>query len=319
MALDPQVRPLVDQMNALLDHVGRDWTDPDVVRARTRAPVKPIEDRFPVASVADRAIPARDGHAIPIRVYKHGTGTLGVIVFFHGGGWVTGDLDSHDDICRRLAVGTGCVVVAVDYRRAPEHPFPKPLHDAADAISWVATASEFGGGRRRIVVAGDSSGGNLAAAAAILARDQGGPEIVLQVLVYPVLDGRMAASSYNENAEGFVLTARLMKWYWDQYAPGCVREDVLASPLRQPDLSWLPPALIVTADLDPLRGEGMEYAARLRAAGVEVTITNYLGAFHGFLGYGALMSVARDAFADVVSFIVKYMEATALDTDSRSP
>lgn len=301
MAFDSTTQALVDQLTGLLGNIGTEWNDPDEVRKMTSVPPPPLEERFPVRSVVDRSVQSRDGDDIPVRVYSPEGENLPGMVFFHGGGWVMGDLEGHDDICRRLAVQIGCVVVSVDYRLAPEHPFPQAVHDAVDATEWVAANSEeLGIDSTKLVVAGDSSGGNLAAVTAIIARDSRGPDLAMQLLIYPVTDGSMRTASYTENAEGYVLSSRLMAWYWDQYATGEDRSDVLASPIGHHDLSGLPPAHVVTADLDPLRDEGIAYAELLRAAGVEVSASNYPDAFHGFFGFGALMPVAVEAFDEAV-------------------
>lgn len=304
MTLDPAGRELVDQFNSRLSTIGVSCTDPDEVRRLTTSPLPPPEKRHQVDRVVDLTIPVRGGTAIPVRSYRVGAGERPAIVFFHGGGWVTGDLDSHDGICRRLATATRSVVISVGYRRAPEHPFPIPLTDAVDATAWVAShADALGIDPTKLALAGDSAGGNLAAATAILARDHDGPQIAMQVLIYPPFDAAMSTDSYRNNAEGWVLTAAQMSWYWDAYAPGATRDNPLASLIRHPDLTRLPPAYILTAGLDPLRDDGRQYAERMREAGVSVIHRDQPDAFHGFLGFGKVLPAATRAFEDVVDYM----------------
>ncbi|WP_251343379.1 alpha/beta hydrolase [Haloplanus halophilus] len=219
-----------------------------------------------------------------------------VLVYLHGGGWVRGDLDTHDGLCRLLAGAADCVVVSVDYRRAPEHPFPTPVRDAYAATAWASEhAGVAGGDPDRIVVGGDSAGGNLAAATTLLARERGGPEIAHQVLLYPVTDHAFDTASYAENASGYLLSRASMRWYWDRYLDDEVDgANPYASPLRAADLSGVPSATVITAGYDPLRDEGAAYADRLRQAGVAVTHENYPGMVHVFASFPDL-DRARDA------------------------
>jgi acetyl esterase len=242
-----------------------------------------------VASVSDRSIPGPGGD-IPVRVYAPAGATGGevlpVLVWFHGGGWVIGDIESSDPTVRTLANATGSVVVSVDYRLAPEHPFPAGLEDALAAVCWVVdNAAELGVDAGRLAVGGDSAGGNLAAAVAqeLCAT---GPEIRFQLLVYPVTDLHMNTVSYEDNAEGYFLTKETMVWFRGHYVGDDVdiREDPRVSPLLAHDgvFAELPPALVITAEFDPLRDEGEAYGERLRAAGVDATVTRYDGMIHGF-------------------------------------
>jgi acetyl esterase len=216
------------------------------------------------------------------------------ILFIHGGGWVICDLDTHDAVCRLLAVSSGCRVIALDYRRAPEDPFPAPLEDCWDALQAVVAES----GDAPLIIAGDSAGGNLAAACALRARDRGGPELALQVLVCPVFDHDMTTSSYRERASGpdLFITAKDMEWFWNNYIPDPAARSVPdASPLRAKDLSNLPAAIVITAEYDPLRDEGIAYAERLRDAGVRITHRHHDDMFHDFFSFVNLIDAGNEA------------------------
>ncbi len=232
----------------------------------------------------DRKIPGPAGE-IPIRVYTPaGEGPKPVIVYFHGGGWVIGELDTVDNPLRRIANRTGAVVVSVDYRLAPEHRYPAAFDDSYAATAWVAEhAAELGGEPERVAVCGDSAGGNLAAAVAIAARDRQGPRLTAQLLIYPVTDFGFTTESYEQNGEGYLLTKGSMQWFWAHYLGAQdLGKDPYACPARADDLSGLPPAFVATAEFDPLRDEGEAYAANLRIAGVDVTAKRYDGMLHGF-------------------------------------
>ena len=251
----------------------------------------------PVHSVSDRAVPGPGGD-LPVRVYRPREGeALPVLVYFHGGGWVAGNLDTHDGTCRALANRVPCVVVAVDYRLAPEHKFPAAVEDAHAALRWVAGhAGAIGGDPRRVAVGGDSAGGNLATVVARRWRDSGGTPLVFQLLVYPATDSRMHSASFVEHGDGCFLTREGMRWFWAHYlnsdADGQSPE---ASPIRAGDLSGLPPALVITAEFDPLRDEGEAYAERLRQAGVPAVTSRYDGMIHTFFGMAALWEEAERA------------------------
>lgn len=243
------------------------------------------------------AVEDRDADGVPVRVYRPSADpNLPIFVVLHGGGWVIGNVEQYDGIARWLANASGAVVVSVDYRLAPEHPYPAPLDDCFTALQWAAThATEIGGDASRIAVGGDSAGGNLAAVCALLARDAGRPELALQVLVYPVCDVDFGTPSYVANGEGYLLEAEQMRWFVDSYTAGKVDAgDWRISPLRAPDLRGVAPALVLTAEYDPLRDEGEAYADRLRAAGVAVEYRCYDGMIHSFFGLSAYDS-ARDA------------------------
>jgi acetyl esterase len=243
--------------------------------------------------------------AIPLRIYRPAgvadTTRLPAYVYFHGGGWVIGDLNTHDVVCRQLTAASGASVVSVDYRLAPEARFPAAADDAWAATRWVVGhAAELGLDADRLAVGGDSAGGNLATVVALMARDAGGPPIRLQVLIYPVTDVMRETRTYADFAEGYMLTRESMRWFIAQYLTSTDdAADWRVSPLRARSLAGLPPALIVTAGFDPLRDEGEMYAGRLRDAGVSVDYVCYGGMVHGFVGMGKLIDTANRAIAHI--------------------
>jgi len=283
MPLDPQARALIDQIAALGLPTVQDQT-PAAAREGMQLRRAALGPGEPVERVEDRTIDGPGG-SIPLRIYTPSRdGSLPVVVYFHGGGWVIGDIESHDRTCRALANRSGCVVVSVDYRLAPEHKFPAAAEDAYAATVWVAEhagALDADGGR--LAVAGDSAGGNLAAVVSLLARERGGPRIAFQLLIYPVTDFNLDTVSYLENGVGYSLTRDGMLWFWRHYlndeAEG---RHYMASPLQAESLTGLPPAHVITAEFDPLRDEGEAYAGRLQAAGVPVVCSRYDGMIHGF-------------------------------------
>ena len=294
MPLDPQVIQVMEQV-AALGFPAAHTVSP--AEARANAKKRPRSPGPEVAKVEDRAIPGPDGD-VPVRIYTpEGDGPFPILVWYHGGGWVVGDLESADCSARNLCVGGRCVVVSVDYRLAPDTKFPGPAEDCWAATTWaVNNASSINGDPARLAVGGDSSGGNLAAAMALMAADRGGPEIALQLLVYPVTDRDFNTVSYGENAEGYSLTKTTMQWYWDQYLKG--GDDAAnpyAAPLKAKSLAGQPPALVITAEFDPLRDEGEAYAKRLREAGVAATATRYDGMIHGFFNMGAVVDKGQQA------------------------
>ena len=247
---------------------------------------------------AVRDVLTEGAQAIPLRVYRppgvSDSRRLPVLVYFHGGGWVIGDLETHDVLCRQLTAEAGVSVIAVDYRLAPEHKFPAAADDAWAATRWIAAhAAELGVDADRLAVGGDSAGGNLAAVVALLAREAGGPRIALQILLYPVTDLVSESQSYADLADGYMLTRDSMRWFRAQYlAKEQDAADWRVSPLRAPSLAGLPPALVVTAGYDPLRDEGEAYARRLREAGVSVDAVSFGGMIHGFVPMGRLIDTA---------------------------
>jgi acetyl esterase len=260
-----------------------------------------------LASVRDLQVPVRDGE-IGARLYEP-EGCSRTIVWFHGGGWVLADLDSHDAMCRILADASGCRVVSIDYRLAPEHPFPTPLDDCWDALRWAAV--EYG--PTPVAVGGDSSGGNIAAVCAVRARDAGEPQIALQVLIYPVTDADFETESYIvHGGEDTLMGRKEMIWFFDLYAPaGVDRSNPEISPLRYPSLSGLPPAIVVTDEYDPLRDEGLAYAARLREDGVDVTDHHYPDMMHGFFSYPGFLDTGTEAIRLVGSELGEALAASA--------
>ncbi|HYF59216.1 MAG TPA: alpha/beta hydrolase [Burkholderiaceae bacterium] len=239
---------------------------------------------------------------IPMRLYRPRPGSAGplpVLVYFHGGGWVIGDLDTHDVLCRELALGAGCTVIAVDYRMGPEHRFPAAVDDCLAAVRWIrAHAASLGVDAARVAVGGDSAGGNLAAVVSIAARDAGDPPIAFQLLIYPAVDQRRGAPSHTTNGQGYLLTADSIRWFHDHYIDDPRHDlDWRASPLLAPDLSRLPPALVLVAGFDPLRDEGVEYAQALTAAGSRATLVSFERQIHGFVPMGRALDEANEAVA----------------------
>ena len=304
MALDPQAQEVIN----LVIKSGRpayNTLSPKEARQLFRE-TRPASTPTPAEIGAVRDINAEGpGGPIPLRVYRPAgvpPGTaLPVLVYYHGGGWVIGDLDTHDVQCRQITAEAGITVVAVDYRLAPEHKFPAAADDAWAATRWVvAHAGELGVDAGRLAVAGDSAGGNLAAVVALMARDAGGPAIALQVLIYPVTDVGAESQSYSDFAEGYMLTRDGMRWFTNHYLKSPAEaKDWRVSPLRAASLAKLPPALVITAGFDPLRDEGAAFARRLTEAGVQVDYVNYGGMIHGFMPMGRLIATGSRATSHV--------------------
>jgi len=262
-----------------------------------------------LAEVRDFSIPAPHG-AIPARLYRPDgmrlrDGLAPALVFFHGGGWVIGNLESHDVACRALAEAGESIVISVDYRLAPEHKFPAAVDDAVTATQWVAdNATSLGIDAARLSVGGDSAGGNLAAVVAISARDGKGPALAGQVLIYPATDFAMAHPSHSEPETSVLLTHSVIRWFRDHYLTGAADiHDWRASPAKAETLVGLPPAYVLTAGADPLRDEGDDYARRLQEAGVPVTHRSFPGQFHGFFTMGKLLQQANVAAADIGAWL----------------
>jgi len=303
MALDPAAAGLLQQM-AEADMPPLNEMSPPDARVAAEGFIPLGGDGDDVAEQSDRTIPGPHGD-IPIRIYRPNvkadsgdrSAALPCLVYFHGGGWVIGTPDSTNAICRNVANRAGCVVISVDYRLSPENKFPIPLDDCFAATQWiVANGKEVGIDSTRVAIGGDSAGGNLAAAVSLRARDEGGPALRMQLLVYPVTDHDFSTPSYAENGDGYLLTKDMMVWFWDHYLSGAADgKNPLASPLRAKDLSGLPPALVITAEYDPLRDEGEAYATALTKAGVSVTHTRYPGQIHAFWQMPAVFAAASTA------------------------
>jgi acetyl esterase len=264
----------------------------------TRGPLQP--DPPPVESVQLLLAPGKAG-PVPVRAYRpKGAGKeeiLPALIYFHGGGWVIGDLDTHDVVCRTLANGARCAVFSVEYRKAPESPFPAAVDDCVAALNFVAKQS--GINRKQIAVGGDSAGGNLAAAISLIARDAGGPAISFQLLIYPATDQQLSHPSIDSNGEGYLLTKKNMIYFRGHYLPR--KEDWLdwrASPLLAKSHAGLPPAFVMTAGFDPLLDEGRAYAEKLKKAGVPTEYREYSDMVHGFITLGRVLDTANTALAD---------------------
>jgi acetyl esterase len=300
--LHPQARALLD----LFEQLGLPPThtlSPEQARLayrERRALTQP--EPPPVAQVQDLQVPDLAG-PIALRLYRplqlvpSGAGLLPVLVYFHGGGWVVGDLDTHDTLCRELANGAGCAIAAVDYRLGPEHRFPAAVDDCLAATRWLQrNAATLRLDASRIAVGGDSAGGNLAAVVAITARDAGWPALVFQLLIYPATDMRRGAPSHTTNGEGYLLTRDTISYFHDHYIADPAHDlDWRASPLLHPDLSQLPPALVLTAGYDPLRDEGLDYAQRLSETGSRATSVSFERQIHGFITMGNVIDEANAA------------------------
>jgi acetyl esterase len=311
MPLDPQAKALLDQMAEAgappFETLSPEQAREMIVQMRDLA-----GEPESVAKVEDRTISSSNG-TIPVRVYTpEGTGPFPVLVYFHGGGWVIGSIDTIDAPCRSLANRSGCVVVSVEYRLAPEHKFPAGPEDCYAATRYVAqNAAEFNVDPQRLAIGGDSAGGNLAAAVALMARDRGGPPIAFQLLVYPVTNHSYDTASYQENADGYLLTKNGMVWFWDHYLKDAEDgHNQIASPLRALSLEGLPPASVITCEFDPLRDEGEAYAARLRESGVQVEAKRYDGLIHGAFQMGAVLTRGNEMLDDAAAQLRRALVAT---------
>ncbi|KTG10340.1 alpha/beta hydrolase [Haloprofundus marisrubri] len=317
-ALDPQVEAVVDEIRRL---GVPEWHAMSVDCARRveddlfTPDGEPDDDgieyvRDLAFETSDVSVDFADATAapdeIPVRVYRPaGDGPFPTLVYYHGGGWTLGTLDSIDGVCREFARRANCLVVSVDYRLAPEHPFPTAVDDAYATVEWVADhASAFDGDPTRLGVAGTSAGGNLAAVTALRAREMDGPTISHQTLLYPMISRAFDRDSYTENAEGYLLSTRDVRWFWEQYLRSPVDAyNPFAAPILAADLSDLPPATVVTAGYDPLRDEGVAYADRLADEGVAVEHRHYPGMVHGFLSLTDDVDAAEEAMTTVADDI----------------
>ncbi|TWH87151.1 acetyl esterase [Novosphingobium taihuense] len=300
--MDPEFQAILDVVNALPQP---DFTKPpiELAGAMRATPVK-IPPLCHAVSVEVRAVSSPEGHAIPVRIYRPSTtGPHPVLISFHGGGWVRGSLDGDEFRSHFLAHESECAVVSVDYRLAPEHPYPAPLSDCLAVTEWASSQAEtLGFDGQRIGVAGDSAGANLATAVALKLRNSGAPKLKCQILVYPVCDHDFERPSYLENADGKLLTRAFMMWCWDQYAGNADRNLPSLSPLRSTDLSGMPPTLLLTAEHDPLRDEGEAYAQALARAGNVVKAERLGGLIHAFQSLLPLHSRSIDSFRLAAAF-----------------
>lgn len=300
--LDPAMKAILDRRNAM-NLAGFSAGTPDDARrafAQSQASLPPSRGARDI-NIHDDLVAGPHG-PVPIRRYRPSVPANGRILYVHGGGWVFGTLDGFDPVCRQLAKDSGAEVVSVEYRLAPEHRFPTPLDDC-----WAALGAVAGG--TPLAVMGDSAGGNLAAALALRARDEGGPTIALQILLYPLISPDFERDSYKHfgNGEHLISTADV-RWFWDHYMGDADRRAAEAAPLYSPDLKKLPDALIILAGCDPLHDEGAAYAAALEADGVKVTLRDHPGMAHGFFTLVDLLDAANDEIAAVGKLIAQYFK-----------
>jgi acetyl esterase len=308
VVLDPSAAAVMEAFRAANRPKLETMSAPEARETSTAGRTVTQPDPPQLASVEDISAPTADG-PVPLRVYKPVTlpknGPAPVLIFYHGGGWVIGDLDSHDVVCKQIADQAGFIVVAVHYRLAPEHKFPAAAVDAIAATQWIVdNAAKLGIDANRVFAGGDSAGGNLAAVVAIHARDNGGPTLRGQVLVYPVTDLAMTHPSHSDPDTSVLLTHSLMRWFKDHYISGKADiDDWRASPARMENLKGLPQAYVITAGADPLHDEGVEYKDRLKSAGVEVTYNEYPGQFHGFWTMGKLLPEANKLTGEIAAWL----------------
>ena len=300
MPLDPQIVTVMEAV-AALGLPPNNEVSPE--QARINGKMRPRAPGPDVAKVEDRTIPGPGGE-IPVRIYTpEGPGPFPALAWFHGGGWVVGDLDTADGSARHMCAGADCVVVSVDYRLAPETKFPGAADDCYAATQWLAANSaSLNVDPSRIATGGDSAGGNLSAAVSLMSRDRGGCDLVFQLLVYPVTERNFDNVSYTDNGEGYSLTRAGMIWFWDHYlSEEADATNPYAAPMHAADLGGLPPALVITAEYDPLRDEGEAFAQKLREAGVPTVCTRYDGMIHGFFGMVAAVDKSREAVGQAAS------------------
>ncbi|MCY4343335.1 MAG: alpha/beta hydrolase [Gammaproteobacteria bacterium] len=294
--------PLVPEYQAMLEALAAEpgpsipEMSPEEARALYRM-MRPLNADLTVGEVIERSVPGPAGE-VPLRIYRpQAPGPHPLLAYFHGGGWVIGDLDTADAACRDLCETAGCVVASVDYRLAPEHRFPAAVDDCYAALEWLSGHAEELGGNGRLAVAGESAGGNLAAVLCLKARDEAGPKIDFQLLLYPVADHDLSRPSYVDNGAGYILETPTMRWFWEHYCPDPAgRSHPHASPLRATDHGELPPALVMTAEFDPLRDEGNFYAETLAAAGTQVEAICYDGLVHDFFATAQQFKASRAPF-----------------------
>lgn len=300
--LDPQMKAILDQAAAAGGKPFHQMTPAEARQAIDTMFAAFRGTPVDVGKVEDRNIPGPGGQ-IPVRIYSPSvSGPFGALVYFHGGGWVIGNIETHDATCRQLTAGAGCATISVDYRLAPEHKFPAGPEDCYAATKWVAdNASLLNVDPNRIAVGGDSAGGNLAAVVALMARDRGGPKLALQLLIYPATDCADDTPSHREFAQvssDYILSRADMEWFWGHYLGPNDRKNSVACPALAKSLTNLPPAFVITAEVDPLRDEGEAYAEALRKAGVNTKVKRYNGVCHGFFSMASMIDKGRQAVDD---------------------
>lgn len=292
--------PLAAEYQALFDQLAAAGPTPaiydvplDAARAGYRLS-RPVNPALPIHAVEDALIEGSSSQ-IPLRIYRpKGSGPFGVLLYFHGGGWVIGDLDTCDSVCRELATLADVVVVSVDYRLAPEHVFPAAVEDCYEALEWVAEHMAMLNGNNKIAVAGESAGATLATVMTQLTRDRNGPELVFQGLFYPVIEADMNRESWSAKGAGYLLETEVMNWFWQNYCPNETdRSDPRTAPICAASLANLPPALVITGEFDPLQDEGEAYSKALEAAGTEVEFITCDGLVHDFLSTAAVFDCSR--------------------------
>ena len=296
--------PIDAELSAWYARLGREFAPmPDASPASRRQRYEDIADLLlklePRAHVGRRSFHlALPGRTVEARLYHPG-GTPALMVFFHGGGWVVGSVHSHDQLCAWIAARSGVAVLSVDYRLAPEHPFPAPVDDAFDALVWAAAhGDELACDVRRLAVGGDSAGGHLAAITALIAREQNGPRLACQWLIYPAIEPDAGLPSLSEFAAGPGLTLEDLRWFWTQFGVSAKTADYRGAPSRAASLVGLPPAYVLTAELDPIRDEGERYAAQMQEAGVRVTMRRSAGMTHGFARLFPVCRAAAECMDD---------------------
>ncbi|MBM9466429.1 alpha/beta hydrolase [Nakamurella leprariae] len=307
MALDEATTALLAQMAAL---GGQPLHQMQPAEARAM-PVPPGPAGPEMVRVEQDTLPTADGSSFRVRTLVPTESPAGIFVYIHGGGWVLGDIDRYDTVGRRLAAGTNCAVVMVDYRKAPEAPFPAAVEDSWQALRWAADSMERIAGRQvPLIVGGDSAGGNLSAVMTLRARDAGGPQIDLQVLIYPVTDADLDTASYLDPQNQLMLSKETMIWFWDHYADTTQRFSLDAAPLRAESLAGLPPTISLVAEHDVLRSEGEAYAAALEAAGVTVEHRMFEGQMHGFFQMVDVLPGAGAGMQYVVDGVNRHLGRT---------
>ncbi|AQQ54095.1 alpha/beta hydrolase [Planococcus lenghuensis] len=308
MPVNPKIQYILDQMAEMMPaDFSLDQVSPEAMRNSNSAQFTALQQKEPVDNVEDRTIQLAD-RELPIRIYTpKGEAPHPALVFYHGGGWVLGSIETHDAVCREITNLADCVVISVEYRLAPEHKFPAAAEDAYESLEWVAAhAAELGIDPDRIAVGGDSAGGNLATVACLMANEQNGPKVVHQFLLYPSAGPAFDYPSAEENAEGYLLTKDMMIWFQSHYVANEEdRNHPYLSPILAEDLKGMPPATILTAQYDPLRDIGIAFAEKLRSHGVEVFHKNYDDLIHGFANFTAYVPEARQAVAEGVEELKK--------------